>query len=192
LFCVKKKNYFRLKYGLLKLKHGYIICMTSIFVAKLDFNITNEQLKQAFQAYGTVLKATVATDRETGKSRGFGFVEMANRDQALTAIKELDGSLLNGRPIAVKEADQRPEKRPNRENRPDFNRAPRDNRSDFNRNREQGSSPRTTSSERVVSRDTPPIPLPSEDALNAKKIESVTKTKSRKKRRLKAKQKSRR
>ena len=98
--------------------------MTSIFVAKLDFGITGEQLKQAFQDYGTVLKATVAMDRETGKSRGFGFVEMADREDALKAIEGLDGSLLNGRPIAVKEAEQRTDSRPPRDansQRPDFN-----------------------------------------------------------------------
>ena len=76
--------------------------MTSIFVAKLDFGIGNDELRQAFARFGTVLKATVATDRETGKSRGFGFVEMANAEEAREAIKALDGSLLNGRPIAVK------------------------------------------------------------------------------------------
>ena len=90
--------------------------MTSIFVAKLDFGVTSEDLKKAFQAYGTVLKATVATDRETGRSRGFGFVEMADREEAMNAIKGLDGSTMNGRQIAVKEAEQRQD-----------NRAPRDN-----------------------------------------------------------------
>lgn len=108
--------------------------MTSIFVAKLDFGITNDLLKQAFQEYGTVLKASVATDRETGKSRGFGFVEMADRDEALNAIKSLDGSLMNGRPIAVKEAEQRTDSRPPRDSN-----APRP---DFNRNREASSAPR--------------------------------------------------
>ncbi len=81
--------------------------MTSIFVAKLDFNVTNEQLKETFQNYGTVLKATVATDRETGKSRGFAFVEMQNEAEAKAAIEALDGFKFNGRPIAVKEAEQR-------------------------------------------------------------------------------------
>jgi len=131
--------------------------MTSIFVAKLDFNITSEQLKQAFQAYGTVIKATVATDRETGKSRGFGFVEMADRDEANSAIKGLDGSMMNGRPIAVKEAEQRPDNRPNRDQRSD-NRPPRP---DFNRNRDQGNgfsrpapSDRGERNERPESRET--------------------------------------
>ena len=99
--------------------------MTSIFVAKLDFGVTGEQLKQAFQDYGTVLKASVAMDRETGKSRGFGFVEMADREEALKAIDGLDGSTMSGRPIAVKEAEQRTDSRPPRDSnspRPDFNR----------------------------------------------------------------------
>ena len=112
--------------------------MTSIFVAKLDFSITSEQLKQAFQVYGTVLKATVATDRETGKSRGFGFVEMADRGEAMNAIKGLDGSQMNGRPIAVKEAEQRPD-----------NRVPREQRSDFNRPKDQNIPSRPTSAERT-------------------------------------------
>ena len=60
--------------------------MTSIFVAKLDFGIGNDELRQAFARFGTVLKATVATDRETGKSRGFGFVEMANAEEAREAM----------------------------------------------------------------------------------------------------------
>jgi RNA recognition motif-containing protein len=89
--------------------------MTSIFVAKLDFGISSDQLRQMFQDYGTVLKATVATDRETGKSRGFGFVEMADREEAMTAIKQLDGFQVNGRPIAVKEAEQRGDSRPPRD-----------------------------------------------------------------------------
>jgi RNA recognition motif-containing protein len=92
--------------------------MTSIFVAKLDFGVTSEQLKSAFQEYGTVLKATVATDRETGKSRGFGFVEMADKAEATEAIRSLDGSQMNGRQIAVKEAEQRPDNRGPRENTP--------------------------------------------------------------------------
>jgi len=117
--------------------------MTSIFVAKLDFGITSEQLKQAFQEYGTVLKATVATDRETGKSRGFGFVEMSDRDQALSAIKGLDGSFMNGRPIAVKEAEQRTD-----------NRTPRDNntpRQDYGKSRE-GYQQRSTNFQRSESK----------------------------------------
>ncbi len=86
--------------------------MTSIFVAKLDFGVTNQELRQLFEAYGTVLKATIATDRETGKPRGFAFVEMADKQEALAAIDGLDGHVINGRALAVKEAEQRSNDRP--------------------------------------------------------------------------------
>lgn len=85
--------------------------MTSIFVAKLDFGVSNLELRQLFEQYGTVLKATVATDRETGKPRGFAFVEMADHHEAQQAIKELDGHVINGRALAVKEAEQRTDNR---------------------------------------------------------------------------------
>ena len=81
--------------------------MINIFVAKLDYSISSDQLKQEFQNFGRVNKATIAMDRETGKSRGFAFVEMANREEGEKAISALDGKSFNGRPIAVKEADDR-------------------------------------------------------------------------------------
>ena len=87
--------------------------MTSIFVAKLDFGVSNQELRQLFENYGTVLKATVATDRETGKPRGFAFVEMADSSEAQRAIQTLDGHIINGRALAVKEAEQRTDNRPN-------------------------------------------------------------------------------
>lgn len=87
--------------------------MTSIFVAKLDFGVSNQELRQLFENYGTVLKATVATDRETGKPRGFAFVEMADSSEAQRAIQALDGHVINGRALAVKEAEQRTDNRPN-------------------------------------------------------------------------------
>lgn len=146
--------------------------MTSIFVAKLDFNITSEQLKQAFQVYGTVLKATVATDRETGKSRGFGFVEMSDRDEAMAAIKGLDGSLLNGRPIAVKEADQRPDNRGPREQRPD-------NRSD-NRPREPRPDQRPRDERPPIA---PTFLPPSDDALKLERKKDRAPEKEKKKER---------
>lgn len=92
--------------------------MTSIFVAKLDFGVTSEQLKSTFEEYGRVLKASVATDRETGKSRGFGFVEMEDSSEARNAISALDNSLLNGRPISVKEAEPRESRPPRDPNSP--------------------------------------------------------------------------
>jgi len=87
--------------------------MTSIFVAKLDFGVSSEQLRNLFEQHGKVLKANVATDRETGKSRGFAFVEMADKNEANAAINALDGHIINGRPIAVKEAEQRENRTPN-------------------------------------------------------------------------------
>lgn len=81
--------------------------MTSIFVAKLDFGVTEDELRALFEAYGGVKKAHIALDRETGKPRGFAFVEMYNDDEAQKAISELDGRSINGRDIAVKEAEDR-------------------------------------------------------------------------------------
>lgn len=86
--------------------------MTSIFVAKLDFGVTTEQLRKLFEQYGKVLKANVATDRETGKSRGFAFIEMPNREEAMQAINALDNFVINGRPMAVKEAEARENRGP--------------------------------------------------------------------------------
>lgn len=105
--------------------------MTSIFVAKLDFGVSSQELRQLFEKYGTVNKATVATDRETGKPRGFAFVEMADRQEAQRAIEALDGYIINGRALAVKEAEQRTDNRSN----------PRPQQP----NREQSFSPRPTS-----------------------------------------------
>jgi RNA recognition motif-containing protein len=86
--------------------------MTSIFVAKLDFGVTSEQLRKLFEQYGKVLKANVATDRETGKSRGFAFVEMPDREEALHAIKSLDNFIVNGLSMTVKEAEARENRSP--------------------------------------------------------------------------------
>jgi RNA recognition motif-containing protein len=116
--------------------------MTSIFVAKLDFGVTGEQLKTLFSDYGPVIKANVATDKETGKSRGFGFVEMTSKEDALKAIAALDGKVINGRPIAVKEAEQRGNDNRSRENnhsRPDFRNKPNESfqkRTNESRNRD--------------------------------------------------------
>lgn len=81
--------------------------MTSIFVAKLDFNTTEEQLKSLFEEHGRVNRVTIAKDRETGKPRGFAFVEMADESEADQAIEALDNYAINGRTIAVKKADDR-------------------------------------------------------------------------------------
>jgi len=82
--------------------------MTNIFVAKLDYSVTQDELKNAFGQYGTVVKVSIAIDKETSKSKGFAFIEMSNGDDASAAIKGLDGSTLKGRQISVKEAENRP------------------------------------------------------------------------------------
>jgi cold-inducible RNA-binding protein len=76
----------------------------NIFVAKLNFDTDNDTLRSAFEAFGEVTSAKVVTDFNTGRSKGFGFVEMSNDDEARAAIEQLDNTDLDGRTIAVKEA----------------------------------------------------------------------------------------
>jgi RNA recognition motif-containing protein len=73
-------------------------------VGSLPWAVTDETLKEAFEAHGKVVSAKVITDRETGKSRGFGFVEMENETDANNAIQALNNSELKGRNIIVSEA----------------------------------------------------------------------------------------
>ena len=81
--------------------------MTNIYVGNLSFDVSDTQLQEAFGAHGTVNKANVVTDRETGRSRGFGFVEMANDEEGKAAIEALNGSDLGGRAITVNVAKPR-------------------------------------------------------------------------------------
>lgn len=84
----------------------------NIFVAKLSFDTDSEGLREAFEAYGEVSSAKVITDFNTGKSKGYGFVEMVNDDEARQAIQDLDNTELDGHTIVVKEA--RPKEEMNR------------------------------------------------------------------------------
>jgi RNA recognition motif-containing protein len=84
----------------------------NIFVGSLPFATREETLREAFEAHGEVTSARIITDRETGRSRGFGFVEMPNEEEARTAIDALNGSDFEGRTINVNEARPRPERRP--------------------------------------------------------------------------------
>jgi len=77
----------------------------NIFVAKLNFKTNREDLERAFSQFGEVSSAKVVTDRETGRSKGFGFVEMPNDEEALRAIAELNEKELDGRVIVVKPAN---------------------------------------------------------------------------------------
>ncbi len=82
----------------------------NIFVAKLDFNTQSDDLNDAFTRYGTVTSAKVIMDKMTGRSKGFGFVEMANDNEALEAIQALNNSELQRRTIIVKKAEPRKER----------------------------------------------------------------------------------
>jgi len=78
--------------------------MKSIYVGNLAHSATEEDLRQAFAEYGTVSAVNIITDRETGRPRGFAFVEMADNKEAATAIKELNLREISGRSITVNEA----------------------------------------------------------------------------------------
>ena len=77
---------------------------TKIYVGNLPWRATDAQLTQLFGAHGEVIDARIVTDRETGRSRGFGFVTMANADAAQNAIRALNGHSLEGRSLVVNEA----------------------------------------------------------------------------------------
>jgi cold-inducible RNA-binding protein len=83
---------------------------TRIYVGNLPYSATNEQLSQMFAAFGDVMEATVVSDRETGQTKGFGFVEMGNEASARAAIAGLNGTEMDGRAIRVNEAQPRPER----------------------------------------------------------------------------------
>jgi RNA recognition motif-containing protein len=78
-----------------------------LYVGNLSFNTSNQDLIDLFSAAGTVTSANVVEDRETGRSRGFGFVEMASSDDAQAAISELNGKEVDGRALKVNEAKPR-------------------------------------------------------------------------------------
>lgn len=82
--------------------------MTSkLYVGNLSFSATEHDLEEAFSEFGTVESVNIIEDRDTGRSRGFGFVEMANAEEAQNAISELDGRELDGRNLKVNEAKPR-------------------------------------------------------------------------------------
>ena len=89
----------------------------NIYVSNLSFNIQNEDLREFFAPYGEVTSAKVVNDRETGKSRGFGFVEMSDETASKKAITELNDAEIDGRNIKVTEARPK-EDRPARSSSP--------------------------------------------------------------------------
>ena len=84
--------------------------MKNIFVGNLSFNTNEDELRQAFEAYGHVDRVSIMTDRDTGRSRGFGFVEMASNEDGDKAITALNGSQVGGRTINVNEARPKTER----------------------------------------------------------------------------------
>jgi RNA recognition motif-containing protein len=82
----------------------------NIYVGNLTWDTTADDLLALFQAHGAVARAQVITDRETGRSRGFGFVEMDNDAEAQKAIDDLNGQPFRGRPLTVNEARPREER----------------------------------------------------------------------------------
>lgn len=81
-----------------------------IYVGGLSLEVTDEDLNQAFAAFGQVASATVVKDKFSGKSRGFGFVEMPDKTEAQAAIDGLNGKDLKGKTVTVNEARPRPER----------------------------------------------------------------------------------
>jgi cold-inducible RNA-binding protein len=86
---------------------GECIVSKKLFVGSLSWNTTDEGLRRAFEKFGEVLEAKVIKDRETDRSRGFGFVSFANPKDAMDAMAAMDGQELDGRTIKVNEAQER-------------------------------------------------------------------------------------
>jgi RNA recognition motif-containing protein len=79
----------------------------NIYVGNLPYRMTERELSEAFERFGNVSSARIITDRDTGRSKGFGFVDMSDQQEAEEAIRSLDGSDLGGRSIKVNEARPR-------------------------------------------------------------------------------------
>ena len=157
--------------------------MTNIFVAKLDFGVSDEALKSLFENYGTVVKCHVAKDRETGKPRGFAFVEMGTAEETQAAIRGLDGHAINGRNMVVKLAEDR-----GAANKPRTSGPPSDRDKSFNRDsrppQRDSRPPRSESSEsrppRTEDFKAPIVPKVEEDsAAAAEKVSKRGKNKKK-------------
>jgi RNA recognition motif-containing protein len=83
----------------------------NIFVGNLSYATEDDGLRALFEQYGVVASAKVIRSRESGRSRGFAFLEMPNDDEARAAIAQVDGKELDGRPLKVSEAHQKPDRR---------------------------------------------------------------------------------
>ena len=85
----------------------------NIYVGNVSYDLTEKELEELFAEFGSVSAARIITDRKSGRSKGFGFVEMDNKAEGEEAIKQLDGKEMNGRPLKINEARPR-EERPRR------------------------------------------------------------------------------
>ena len=86
----------------------------NLYVGNLSYDMTDEDLQQVFEEYGTVNKVNIIMDRDSGRSKGFGFVEMENSEDGEKAVQELDGQEVKGRNLKVNQARPR-EERPRRQ-----------------------------------------------------------------------------
>ena len=87
----------------------------NIYIGNLSYGVTDQELQELFAQFGSVTECKIITDRDTGRSKGFGFVEMANQAEGEEAIKQLDGKEINGRNIKVnvtKPREERPRRGP--------------------------------------------------------------------------------
>ncbi len=82
----------------------------NIYVGNLSFDYSDEELNDLFATHGEIESARIITDRDSGRSKGFGFVEMPERDQAMAAIEALNGTEVGGRAITVNEARPKPDR----------------------------------------------------------------------------------
>lgn len=81
----------------------------NIYIGNMSYETTEAQLRQAFEGFGEVSTVKIITDRDSGQPKGFAFVEMATKDEAIAAISGLNGQDLNGRALNVNEAKPKPE-----------------------------------------------------------------------------------
>jgi len=79
----------------------------NIYIGNLHYNVNEEELKEIFKEYGEVMSVTIITDKYTGRSKGFGFIEMLNDEEANKAIDNLNGTEIRGRKVIVNQAKER-------------------------------------------------------------------------------------
>jgi len=91
----------------LEVTESTVSMRNKLFVGGLSWETTSDDLRRAFEAFCTVLEAKIVSDRDTGRSRGFGFVTLANPSQLAETIEQMDGFMLDGRNLRVNEANDR-------------------------------------------------------------------------------------